>query len=163
LVPAADGTVTFGQLYAVQPFNNTIVTQSMTGAEIKAALEQGFDNIEPVQVLSPSRGFFYSFDLSRSIGDRVVTITLNGQPLDPAREYRVTTNSFLADGGDSFSLFAKQRDAVIGLPDIEALEAWLKAVPPRAVPSEERYKDLRPDVMPPKPPTMNSQPIPAKP
>lgn len=163
LVPAADGMVTFGQIYAVQPFNNTIVTQSMTGAEIKAALEQGFDNIEPVQVLSPSRGFFYSFDLSRPIGDRVVTITLNGQPLDPAREYRVTTNSFLADGGDSFSLFAKQRNAVIGLPDIEALEAWLKAVPPRAVPSEERYKDLRPDVMPPKPPTMNSQPIPAKP
>jgi 5'-nucleotidase len=135
----------------------------MTGAEIKAVLEQGFDDVEPVQVLSPSQGFFYSFDLSRPIGDRVVTMTLNGEPIDPAREYRVTTNSFLADGGDSFAQFARQRNAVIGVPDIEALEAWLKAVPPRAVPSEARYQDLRPDVMPPKPPTMNSQPPTGKP
>lgn len=163
LVPGPDGTITFGQLYAVQPFNNTVVTQSMTGAEIKAVLEQGFDNVEPVQVLAPSHGFFYSFDLSRPIGDRIVTMTLNGEPIDPAREYRVTTNSFLADGGDSFSLFAKQRNAVIGMPDIEALETWLKALPPREVPNDVRYKDLRPDVMPPKPPTMNSQPLPVRP
>ncbi|MBW8754063.1 MAG: bifunctional metallophosphatase/5'-nucleotidase [Sphingomonadales bacterium] len=163
LVPAADGTLTFGQLYAVQPFNNTIVTQSMTGAEIKAALEQGFDDTEPVQVLAPSHGFFFSFDMSRPVGDRVVSMTLNGEPIDLGRDYRVTTNSFLAGGGDSFSEFAKQRDAVIGVPDVEALEAWLKAVPPRAVPSDLRYKDLRPDMTPPKPPTMNSQPLPAKP
>jgi len=157
LVPAADGTLTFGQLYAVQPFNNTLLTQSMTGAEIKAVLEQGFDNIDPIQVLAPSRGFFYSFDLGRPVGDRVVSMTLNGEPLDPARDYRVTTNSFLAGGGDSFSLFARQRNAVIGMPDIEALEAWLKAVPPRAVPAEARYRDLNPQLTPPKPPTLNDK------
>jgi 5'-nucleotidase len=164
LVPAADGSLTFGQLYQVQPFNNTLLTQTMTGAEIKAALEQGFDATDPVQVLAPSHGFFFSFDMSRPIGDRVVTMTLNGAPIDPAKDYRVTTNSFLANGGDSFAQFMKQRDAVPGMSDVEALEAWLKALPPRPVPSDLRYQDLRPDITPVKPPTMNSQALPgAKP
>ena len=157
LAPAADGTVTFGQLYAVQPFNNTLVTQSMTGAEIKAVLEQGFDEVDPVQALAPSRGFSYNFDMTRPAGDRVTAITLNGNLLDPARDYRVTTNSFLAAGGDSFGIFARQRNAVQGGPDIEALEAWLKAAPPRPVPAESRAIDLQPGATPPKPPTINDK------
>lgn len=135
-----DGKVNFGAIYAAQPFNNTLITQSLTGAELKAVLEQGFDDDGPKQVLNPSAGFSYNIDMTRPIGDRVVAMTLNGQPLDPAQTYRVTTNSFLAGGGDSFTLFARQRDAVVGMPDIDALEAWLKAVPPRAVPTEDRAK-----------------------
>ncbi len=138
LNPAADGTLTFGDIYACQPFNNTLVTQSLTGAELKAVLEQGFDDNGPLQVLSPSAGFAFRFDLSRPVGSRVTEMTLNGQPIDPAANYRVTTNSFLANGGDSFSLLARQRDAVTGISDLEALEAWLKAVPPRQVPAEVR-------------------------
>jgi 5'-nucleotidase len=160
LVPARDGTLTFGQLYLVQPFSNTLVTQTMTGTEIKAVLEQGFDNVDPVQVLAPSNGFFFSFDMSRPVGDRVVMMTLNGAPIDPAKYYRVTTNSFLASGGDSFSGFTMQRDAVIGMRDIDALEAWLKALPPRPVPSDTRYQDLRPDVTSPGPQAMNKQVLP---
>ncbi|WP_324475238.1 bifunctional metallophosphatase/5'-nucleotidase [Novosphingobium sp.] len=140
IVPEADGTVTFGSIYAAQPFNNTLITQSLTGAELKAVLEQGFDASGPHQVLSPSAGFSYTIDLSRPVGDRIVAMTFNGQAIDPAATYRVTTNSFLAGGGDTFSLFTRQRDAVVGMPDIDALEAWLKAVPPRAVPGEDRVK-----------------------
>ena len=138
LNPAADGALTFGAIYAVQPFNNTLVTQSMTGAELKAVLEQGFDADGPHQVLAPSAGFTYRIDRTRAIGDRIVAMALNGQPIDPAATYRVTTNSFLAGGGDSFTLFTRGRDSVSGMPDIDALEAWLKAVPPRAVPTQER-------------------------
>ena len=122
----------------MQPFANTLVTQTMTGAEIKAALEQGLDAVDPVQPLAPSRGFAYSIDMTRPVGERVTQLRLHGAPLDPARDYRVTTNSFLAAGGDGFTRFTGQRDAVQGVPDIEALEAWLVATPPRAVPVEER-------------------------
>lgn len=156
LIPAADGSLTFGQLYTVQPFNNTLLTQSMTGAEIKLVLEQGLDENAPYQLLSPSRGFTYAFDVARPLGDRIVDIRFNGAPLDPKRMYRVTTNSFLANGGDSYTQFAQQRDPVVGMPDIEALEAWLKAVPPRSVPEEERVKDLNPAATPPRPGTINS-------
>ena len=155
IVPAA-GTVTFSQIYAVQPFANTLLTQSVTGAELKAILEQGFDDIAPVQALSPSHGFAYSFDMSRPVGDRVVSMTLNGVPIDPAKEYRVTTNSFLANGGDSFTLLAKQRNGVIGSTDLDALESWLKAIPPRPVPDELRSTNLNPDATPAKPGPMRS-------
>jgi 5'-nucleotidase len=157
IAPAADGGVTFGQLYAVQPFANTLVTQSLTGAELKAALEQGFDTDSPVQFLSPSQGFVYEVDMGRPVGERVVAMRLNGATIDPAKTYRITTNSFLADGGDSFSVLDTKRDAVIGGPDIEALEAWLKAVPPRAVPDDVRVIDRNPAATPTKPGPMSRQ------
>jgi len=145
LSPAPDGTITFGQIYAVQPFNNTLVTQSLTGAELKAVLEEGFDDVQPKQVLSASAGFAFSYDLSRPAGSRVVAMTLDGKPIDPAATYRITTNSFLANGGDSFSTLARQRDAAIAqLSDIEALEAWLSGGAVRAVPDEQRATEVKP-------------------
>ena len=156
LVPAADGTITFSQIYAVQPFANALVTQTLTGADLKAVLEQGFDDFQPVQALSASHGFTYSYDMARPVGNRVVAMALNGVPIDPAKDYRITTNSFLANGGDSFTLLAKQRDAVIGVPDLDALESWLKVDPARAVPDEARAVDLNPGAMPAKLPPMKS-------
>ncbi len=144
LTPAGDGALTFGDLYRAQPFDNMMVTQSFTGAELKAVLEQCFDGIGPEQALVPSAGFTYRYDTARAIGDRVTAIQLNGQPIDPAASYRVTTNSFLAQGGDSFTALTKGRNAVTGISDLAALEAWLKAVPARAVPGEERVFAIQP-------------------
>lgn len=141
LIPAPDGSLTFGDLYAVQPFNNTLVTQTMSGAQLKAVLEQGFDSNGPEQVLAPSAGFTFHYDRRRPMGDRIVTMALDGTPIDPAASYRVTTNSFLAGGGDTFTGFAAQRDAVIGISDLEATEAWVKALPARAVPTADRTFD----------------------
>ncbi len=138
LQPAEDGSLTFGDLYKTQPFDNMLVTQTMTGAEIKAMLEQGFDEEAPEQHLTPSAGFTYWFDNSRPVGDRVVQIEFEGRPLNMAADYRVTTNSFLANGGDTFTLLLAQRDAVIGMRDIQALEDWVKGAAPREVPQEQR-------------------------
>ncbi len=144
LTPGPGGSLTFGQIYAVQPFNNELVTKSLTGAQLKRVLEQNFIGSDPIAVLSPSQGFVYRFDLSRPEGDRIVSMTLNGQPIRPEADYRVTTNNFLAGGGDSYSVFTEGTNAVIGISDIAALEAWLKAEPPRAVPVEERTVDITP-------------------
>lgn len=138
LDPAPGGKLTFGDLYKVQPFANTLVTQTMTGGEIKAMLEQGFDDTGPEQRLSPSAGFAYWFDTGRPVGSRIVRIELGGQPLDMARSYRVTVNSFLAAGGDSFTLLANGKDATTGALDLDALEAWVAGPTPRVVPQEER-------------------------
>lgn len=141
LEPAQDGALTFADLYKTQPFDNTLVTQTMTGAQIKAMLEQGFDDEGPEQRLTPSAGFAYWFDNTRPVGDRVTRIELDGRPLEMQSEYRVTTNSFLAGGGDGFTVLSAKRDAVIGMSDIDALEGWVKAEPPRAVPQETRAID----------------------
>jgi len=138
LEPAADGTLTFSDLFEVQPFGNTLVTQTMSGAQIKAMLEQGLDGEGPEQHLSPSAGFAYWFDASRPPGQRIVRIEFAGKPLDMAADYRVTTNNFLAGGGDGFTVFAARRDAVIGANDLDALEVWVDGERPREVPQERR-------------------------
>ncbi|MFC4294161.1 bifunctional metallophosphatase/5'-nucleotidase [Novosphingobium tardum] len=144
LIPGPGGAITFGQIYQVQPFSNQLVTQSFTGAELKAILEQGFDDDAPFQALTPSAGFSYSYDLSRPVGSRVVQMTYQGKPVDPAATYRVTAVNFLTQGGDSFTLFTRGRDAVTGGIDVVATEAWLSATAPRAVPAENRTIDLTP-------------------
>ncbi|MCA1661966.1 MAG: bifunctional metallophosphatase/5'-nucleotidase [Novosphingobium sp.] len=139
LTPDAQGRVSYGQLYSVQPFTNQLVTGTLTGAELKAVFEEGFDANQPLQYLSPSAGFAYTIDLTRPIGQRVTAMTLDGAPIDPAADYRITVNSFLAGGGDSFATLARMRDTVVARPtDIEALEAWLQADPPRAAPRDDR-------------------------
>ncbi len=148
LNPAPDGSVTFGDIYQVQPFNNELVTLTLNGAQIKAVLEQGFDTDGPEQVLTPSSGFTFNYDRSRPIGSRISGMALNGTPIDPARDYRVTVSMFLANGGDSFDGFEAGRNRTIGKLDIMALEAWLQAVPPRAAPPEPRHTDMRPELNP---------------
>ena len=143
LSPQPDGSLTFGEIYTIQPFNNDLVTQTLTGAQLKAALEENFDGIGPAQVLTPSRGFAYRYDLAKPVGQRIVAMTLDGQPIRPEGRYRVTTSSFLAQGGDTYTAFRDGTDPVIGVTDIVAFEAWLQASPPRAVPAEERAIEVK--------------------
>ena len=142
LVPASDGTVTFGQLYAVQPFNNDLVVQTMTGAQIKAVIEEGLDEQFTQQVLAPSANLRYSYDMRRPAGNRVVSLMLDGKPLVPTAKYRVATNSFLSEGGDFYTEFTRATDKVRAGIDVEAMEAWLTAVPMRQVPRDGRVKEI---------------------
>ncbi len=143
LVPGTDGTVTFGQIYAVQPFFNTLVTYTLTGAELKAVLEQGLDGDGPDQLLAPSADFSYSFDRSRPMGQRIARMALGGQEIDPTADYRITTNSFLAGGKDGFTMLLKGRDAVTGGSDLDALEDWIGGVAIRQIPTEERVIEAK--------------------
>ncbi len=144
LEPAADGTVTFGQIYAAQPFSNTLVTKTLTGAELKAVLEQGLADASKRQFLAPSAGFAYSADFSRPVGDQITAMNLDGEAIDAAAEYRVTTNSFLAGDKDGFTIFLKGRDIVTGGSDLDALEDWIGSVDMRVLPDEQRVTVIAP-------------------
>lgn len=144
LAPAEDGTITFGQIYAVQPFGNTLITRSYTGAQLLALLEQQFDDEGFVQTFSVSEGFGMTYDLSRPSGARLVSTTLNGQPIDPDATYRVTMNSFLAAGGDSFTVFEDGTETTVGGLDLDAFEMWLAQDEIRALPAEGRVTDATP-------------------
>ena len=80
----------------------------LTGAQIDTLLEQQFDNPDPgsSRILQVSEGFTYTWSASAPTGSKVdpATIELNGDAVDPAGTYRVTVNSFLADGGDNFAV-----------------------------------------------------------
>lgn len=141
LVPAADGTLTFGDIFTVQPFGNQLVTKSFTGAQLLALLEQQFDDEGFVQTFSASQGFALTYDMNRPAGARVVAASLDGQPIDPAASYRVTMNSFLAAGGDSFTVFTQGEDSAVGPVDLDALELWLRQEEVRTLPPTGRITD----------------------
>ncbi|UUR08883.1 bifunctional metallophosphatase/5'-nucleotidase [Sphingomonas glaciei] len=145
LVPKADGSVTFGQIFATQPFGNSLVVKTLTGAQLKALIEQGFRDVNgKVQVSSlliPSEGFTYRFDRRRPAGSRVLSMALNGRPIDPAASYRVSVNNFLASGGDGYTVLAEGKDARDGGLDLDALESWLRTNP--RVPAGKRVTEVK--------------------
>ncbi len=145
LIPREDGTITFGDIFAVQPFSNTLVTRTYSGVQLLALLEQQFDDEGFVQTFSASRGFALSYDMHRPSGQRVVSVTLNGEPIEPDTSYRVTMNSFLAAGGDSFTMFEHGTDSVVGAIDLDAFELWLRQAEVRELPPVGRITDLTPE------------------
>ncbi|MBI4618353.1 MAG: 5'-nucleotidase C-terminal domain-containing protein, partial [Planctomycetes bacterium] len=102
------GPVTYEDLVRVQPFTNTLVVLELTGAELRTALEHGVSGWDDATggFLHVSRGTAYEFDLARPPGERIVSVTLGGKPIDPAAIYRVAMTSFLAAGGDGFDVLA---------------------------------------------------------
>ena len=126
-----DGLLRVEDLYTVQPFANNLVTLTLTGAQLLQVLEQQWLGQPMPRILQVSRGFSYEWDASRAPGQRVLpgSLRLDGQPLDMGRGYRVTVNSFLAAGGDNFSVFTSGREATTGMMDIDALEQYMKSHP----------------------------------
>ncbi|HEU5473288.1 MAG TPA: bifunctional metallophosphatase/5'-nucleotidase [Actinophytocola sp.] len=140
----APGQVTYGEAFTVQPFNNLVVTQTFTGAQLKEVLEQqfvGFGGQTVQRILQPSVGFGYVWDSTRTPGDKVSGMTLNGVPIDPAATYRVTTNDFLANGGDGFTRLTAGTDRVTAPGfDIDALVAHLGSGAPVAPGPRDRIR-----------------------
>src|SRR4029079_17951878 len=108
------------------PFNNYVVTQTLTGAQVKSVLEQQFCSPTRANlILQVSAGLTYTWSESAACGSKVSNLQLNGTPIDPAASYRVTMNSFLADGGDCFPEFKNGTNRVFGGLDIDALTDYL--------------------------------------
>jgi 5'-nucleotidase len=127
----ASGQVRYEDLFAVQPFYNNLVTLTLTGAQLQRALEQQWLNQPRPRVLQVSRGFTYTWDNGKPPGQRIVpgSLKLNGVAVEPQQRLRVTVNSFLAGGGDNFSVFKQDgQDARTGMMDIDAFERYVAAL-----------------------------------
>src|SRR5262249_28656002 len=115
------GHVTWGELFTVQPFGNSLVKMNLTGAQIKAVLEQQWQQ-PTVRILQVS-GITYTWDPTAPIGSRVFNMVHNGTPIDPAATYTVTVNNFLAAGGDGFTALTGGTNQQGGPIDLDALVA----------------------------------------
>ncbi|MDN4594047.1 bifunctional metallophosphatase/5'-nucleotidase [Polycladomyces subterraneus] len=122
------GDVTWGELYNVQPFSNDLVKMTMTGDQLKRVLEQQWQG-DRAKILQIS-GFTYTWDPSRPVGDRITNLKkADGTPITPDGRYTVTANSFLAGGGDGFTVFQEPTDKVVGPVDLDALIEYIKQLP----------------------------------
>ncbi len=105
----AAGTVTRAMVYDVMPFDNTIVTMELTGAEVRRALEQALRGERITQV----SGIRYVVDMNAPAMSRVVSMSNpDGTPFDEAKTYRVAANNFMASGGDSYDALGGGRNKV---------------------------------------------------
>lgn len=138
-----DGNVTYGEAFTVQPFGNSLVTMTMTGAQLKNVLEQQFVGCgtqNANRLMQPSASLYYEFTpatnwayTSTAIKNTAcnwvdpASIKINGIPVNAASSYRITMNNFMADGGDNYIEFKSGTNRLGGAVDIDALEAYFNA------------------------------------
>ena len=104
----AQGKITVKDIYAVLPFDNYLVAISLTGAQVKAALEHGVARLEePAGSFPQVSGLTFTYSRSAPAGARVKDVTVGGRPLDPQKEYVVATNDYLVAGGDGYTVFGE--------------------------------------------------------
>ena len=131
--------VSYGQLFSVLPFNNTLVSMDLTGQQILRLLEQQWERPQPAggRILPVSSGFSYTWDASQpegaanGTGQRVLpgSMRLHGVPIDMNAVYRVTVNSFMSSGGDSFNVLRHGRNVQEGEVDMEAAKRYFRSQP----------------------------------
>ncbi|MCD7921021.1 MAG: bifunctional metallophosphatase/5'-nucleotidase [Clostridiales bacterium] len=108
----AAGDVTYGDVLNVSPYGNYVVTKSLTGAEIVSMMETSLD-IMKSNIASNEAGDYdgwvsnsgnvlqiagmqVTYDMSQEKGNRVVSCTIQGEPVEADREYLVAMNNYLA-------------------------------------------------------------------
>ena len=113
---APDGIITYRDVANVQPFANTIMTVDLTGAQLAELLEQQWqmdrfehDTGEPVTTevrrnLAVSERLSYTYAPDAPLGERIISLSMDGAPIDPQATYTVATISFLMNGGDGLSV-----------------------------------------------------------
>src|SRR5690606_13784454 len=115
----------------VQPFANSLVTLDLTGAQLKSVLEEQWQPegaSRPFLKRGVSEGLQYTYDPAAAAGERITSITLNGEPIDPDASYAVAANAFLAAGGDNFATFAEGTNkADTGKIDLQSMVDWFDA------------------------------------
>lgn len=148
-----DGVVTYGEAFSVQPFGNSLVTKTLTGQQIYDLLEQQWGTLQPfARILQVSNGLSYqhTFDTTAAQfaaqkGGTYVcdgSVKLHGTPIDKLASYRVTMNSFLASGGDNFTVFNQGTAQSGGALDIDAMQQYFTAHDPVAPGAQNRITRL---------------------
>jgi 5'-nucleotidase/UDP-sugar diphosphatase len=96
--------VTRRDVLAELPFGNHMVTIEVRGEDLRAAIENGLSRLPGLAGRFPHvSGMRVEYDTQRPPGSRVLSIEVGGAPLSPTRIYRVTTNDFMARGGDDYT------------------------------------------------------------
>lgn len=109
------GPLTKRDVISMLPFENPIIKIEATGAQLKAALENGVSRI--VEESESGRfpqvsGLKFEFDGRKPVGSRVLRVTINGQPLDEKKTYSLASSAYLIAGGDGYTMFKNARQLI---------------------------------------------------
>lgn len=136
------GPVSWGVLFELQPFANALVRLEVTGAQLRAALENAVTNGRPDAHLS---GMTVRYDSAAPAGQKVREIRLSsGQVVDDDDVVTMGLSEFIATGGDRYTAFTQGRMTRTELVDLDALIAYLQSAPqPVRAPDTARWQPVR--------------------
>ena len=132
------GEATYGSLFEIQPFGNTLYSLTMTGPQLRGLLEEMLGKSSVNDHVS---GITIRYDPSRPRGSRIVSATMaDGTPLSDTRDYNVIMNDFLATGGEGYNAGARaSASRPLNIVDLDALIDYLRTLPgPIRAPTEIR-------------------------
>ncbi|SHE33703.1 5'-nucleotidase [Seinonella peptonophila] len=138
------GSITWGDLYTVQPFGNHLIKMELTGKQILQLLEQQFQNPTKKQILKSS-GLTYQWRKNTLGQFHILNLKkTDGDAIQPNYLYTVTMNSFLAEGGDHFSIALAGKKRKTGSVDLHALIAYIQHLPqPIQAKIEKRIEQIQ--------------------
>jgi 5'-nucleotidase len=118
------GEISMGEVLTVLPFQNTLSTFQVTGAQVLAALENGVSQVEDGAGRFPQvAGMTFTADLSAEPGSRISDVMVGGEPLDLERTYSLVSNNFVRNGGDGYAMFRDAMNAYDYGPDLADVTA----------------------------------------
>jgi len=137
------GQITYSDLFELQPFANNITQVWITGSQLHDLLEFAVGGGAPRFHLS---GLAVRYDLAKPRGSRIVSMrSASGAPIQPARTYVLALSDFLQEGGEGLNLLRTLPSHRTGKTDLEALIAYLKAMPqPVTPPRDVRFAPVSP-------------------
>lgn len=113
----AAGPITVARLSALYPYDNTLRAIRISGAQLRAYLEQsaryfrrrddgsiGVDPKIPGYNYDIVAGVDYTIDLSKPIGDRITTLTYDGRAVAPSDSFTMALNNYRQGGGGGFAM-----------------------------------------------------------
>jgi len=122
------GEVTMGEVLTVLPFQNTLATFEISGADVIAALENGVSQVEEVKGRFPQvAGLKFTWDASKPANEgRIIDVLVmkgdGWSPIDPEESYGV--NNYVRGGGDGYDVFADNASNVYDFgPNVESVVA----------------------------------------
>ncbi|WP_423058939.1 bifunctional metallophosphatase/5'-nucleotidase [Brevibacterium linens] len=119
--------VTVAELNGVLPFANDHGVVTLKGEDVIGVFEEQWqpdDASRPFLHLGVSDDVDVVYDSDADKGEHVKSVKVDGEEIDPNKDYRVATLSFLAAGGDNYTSFAKGDFEQSGLTDFETWENY---------------------------------------
>jgi len=136
------GEATYGSLFEIQPFGNTLYSLTMSGAQLRGLLEA---MLSKNSVNDHVSGLTITYDPAKPAGSRIVSVTMSdGAPFSDSRTYNVIVNDFLATGGEGYNAAGRaSASKPLNIVDLDALIDYLKSLPaPITAPAEVRIKPV---------------------
>lgn len=136
------GNLTYGDVITTFPFNNDLVEMDLTGKDLTDLMIHATNLTNGI--LQVSKSVHVVYNSTKPLGKRLIKFTVNNQPIDPTRIYRVATHSFCATGGDGFEAFLKGKNikTINSTTSADSIIDYVKAHSPVKPDHEMRVTDV---------------------